>query len=573
MLINNAPAVWDETVDFIAVGSGCGGLSAAITAADHGLDALVLERTEALGGVTAYSMGELWVPGNHWAVDAGIDDSLESGFRYVHALSMGYGDARAMWNQARHGPQLLRYLADRIGLSMQLIRDFPDYYYPHQADAVAEGRYLEIAPFDARQLGDWQDKVRLTPHMPAGLSHHDIFSGGGLANIVGWDYALLAERTMADVRCLGPGLAAALVKGALDLGVDLRVDARVDALIADGERVVGVRATIAGEARHIRAERGVLLAVSGYERDADLSKTLSNVVDPLSMVMHSVDGAHLRLAGPLGARIARVPDPTNLGFLMPDEEHDNGSRLGRGSIPFMGLPHTIVVNQKGRRFANEAFYRSLYYAVDQIDGATQSHPNFPCWAIMDAQARAKYPFGSAMPGEELSVEGTVKADTLTELAALIGVDADGLADTVTAFNGYAERGEDPEFGRGRFPWGAAMSGDLGHRPNPNLGALNEGPYYAVALQRLGGGGITGTGLLADVHARVLGWDDRPLDGLYVAGNACARMDTGALMQSGLSNARGLTQGYLAARHAAGQAEAVTAAQDTAMVDALSKGGA
>jgi len=32
----------------------------------------------------------------------------------------------------------------------------------------------------------------------------------------------------------------------------------------------------------------------------------------------------------------------------------------------------------------------------------------------------------------------------------------------------------------------------------------------------------------------------------------ARLETGAMMQSGVSNARGMTHGYLAGRHAAGK---------------------
>lgn len=550
-MIRNLPGQWDFEVDLLAIGSGAGGLAAAITAQDHGLSAMVIERSDEVGGVTAYSMGEVWIPGNHLEAALGIEDSPESGFRYIKSLSMGYGDERAILNQAVHGPVALRYFEDAIGLRMQPIRDFPDYYYPHNNDSVSEGRYLEVEPFPAETLGEWQHKTRLTPHMPAGFTHHDIFAGGGLANMLGWDYALLAERISRDERCLGPGLAAYFVKGALDRGIPLRTGMSADELIGDGDRVVGVRATHEGQTVFIKAERGVVIAVSGYERNRTLAKTLSNVLDPISMVMGTVDGAHFRLAGPVGARIARVPDPTNLGMLVPGEEHDGGTPLGRGSLPFLGLPHTIVVNRTGRRFSNEAFYRSIYYAVDVVDGATQTHPNYPCWAIFDHQARSKYPFGTAMPGEDLPAELAVTADTLGELAAKIGVDAEGLEATVDAFNGYADAGVDPDFQRGTFPWGAAMTGDPKQKPNANLGALREGPYYAVELKRMGGGGITGTGLVADNHCRVIGWDDQPIEGLYVAGNSMARLDTGAVMQSGISNARGMTHGYLAGRHAAG----------------------
>ncbi|MET0251700.1 MAG: FAD-binding protein, partial [Novosphingobium sp.] len=492
------------------------------------------------------------IPGNHLEAALGIEDSADSGFRYVSALAMGYADERLVRNQALHGPVALRYFEDAIGLRMQVIRDFPDYYYPHSDDAVAEGRYLEVEPFPAASLGQWQQKTRLTPHLPAGFTHHDIFAGGGTANLMAWDYALLAERIGKDERCLGPGLAAAFVKGALDRGIALHTGTTAIALIGDGERIVGVQATRGGEDIFVEADRGVVIAVSGFERDHAMSRTLSNVLDPVSMVMGTVDGAHFRLACPFGARIARVPEGPALGIHMPGEEHDNGAPLWRGSLPFLGLPHTIVVNRAGRRFANEAFYRSLYFAVDVIDGATQTYPNFPCWAVFDHQARDKYPFGGAMPGQDLPEGFGVKAATLAELADTIGVDPQGLAATVAAFNHHAESGEDPQFHRGTFPWGAAMTGDPHHRPNPNLGPLDQGPFYAVELNRMGGGGITGTGLMADHHCRVLGWDDRPIAGLYVAGNSMARLDTGALMQSGISNARGMTHGYLAGRHAAGR---------------------
>jgi 3-oxosteroid 1-dehydrogenase len=551
-MIKNLPEKWDMEVDLVSIGSGAGGLGAAITAQDHGLSAVVLERSSEVGGVTAYSMGEVWIPGNHLESSLRIDDSPESGYRYVNSLSMGYGDERAIRNQAIHGPVALKYFESKIGLKMRVIRDFPDYYYPHNNDSVAEGRYLEVEPFPAETLGEWQHKTRLTPHLPAGFTHEDIFHGGGLANILGWDYELLADRINKDLRCLGPGLAAYFVKGALDRGVQLCTDTNVEALIGDGERVIGVRARRGDRDIFVKANRGVVLAVSGYERNVNLTKTLSNLLEPVSMVFGTVDGAHLRLAGPFGARIARVPDPPNLGIHTPGEEHDNGAPLWRGSLPFLGLPHTIVVNRAGKRFSNEAFYRSVYFAVDVLDGATQTNPNYPCWMVFDHQARTKYPCGGVMPGQDLPEGMAIIADSLTELAAKTGVDAAGLQQTVATFNTYAESGVDPDFQRGTFPWGAAMTGDPKHKPNPNLGTLREGPFYAVELKRMGGGGITGTGLLCDNHCRVVGWDDKPIEGLYAAGASMARLDNGAVMQSGISNARGITHGYLAGRHAAGQ---------------------
>ncbi|MEO7385175.1 MAG: FAD-binding protein [Novosphingobium sp.] len=551
-MISNLPAQWDLEADLVAIGSGGGGLCAAITAADHGLSALVLEKSDELGGVTAYSMGEVWIPGNHHAAAAGIKDSAESGERYVKSLAMGFGVEALMRNQAIHGPVALKYFEEVIGLKMMLIRNFADYYFPHNKNAAAEGRYLEVEPFCAEALGEWQHKTRLSPHIPAGFTHHDIFGGGGLANMLGWDYELLAERLGRDERCIGPGLVAYYVKGAIDKGVNLQTGISGEELIGDGQRIVGVRANRGGENVFVKANRGVVIAVSGFERNRQLNKELSLLIDAGSMVMGTVDGAAMRLAGPVGGRIGRVPDPPSLGIQIPGEEHDNGAPLWRGAIPFMGLPHSIVVNRAGKRFCNEAFYRSAYFAVDHIDGATQTTPNLPCWIIFDGQARAKYPFGSAMPGEELPEGLGVKADSLAELGAMIGIDAQQLIATIDTFNDLADAGLDPEFGRGTFPWGANMCGDLKHKPNANLGSLKQGPFYAVELKLMGGGGIGGTGLVGDHHCRVLGWDNKAIDGLYAAGGSLVRFDTGAVMQSGMSNARGMTHGYLAGLHAAGR---------------------
>ncbi|MFZ5603898.1 MAG: FAD-binding protein, partial [Pseudomonadota bacterium] len=454
-------------------------------------------------------------------------------------------------NQAVHGPVALKYFEDRIGLKMCAIRELPDYYYPHVEDSLAEGRYLEVLPFPAATLGEWQFKTRVSPHVPYSMTHDEIFDNGGLANMINWDFSVMSERLSKDERCAGPGLAAYFVKGVLDRKIPLLTGVNAEELVVDGARVVGLRATRDGKDFFVKANRGVVIAVSSYERNPDFAKTLGHQLNPVSMVMPEIDGAHLRLAGQVGARVARVPDVSMLGFHVPGEEQEEGVPLWRGALPFLGLPHTVLVNRTGKRFSNEAFYRSVYFALDIIDGATQTHPNFPCWAIFDSQAREKYPFGSLMPGQEMPEAMGTTADSIAALADKIGVDVQGLAATVAAFNGYCETGNDPEFKRGTFPWGALMCGDPTRKPNANLGPLLKPPFYAVQLQRMAGGGICAAGVVADQHCRAIGWDNKPIDGLYVAGNSVARLDNGALMQSGITNARGMTHGYLAGRHAAG----------------------
>ncbi len=550
-MLCNLPEKWDHEFDVVAIGSGAGGLSAAITAHEYGASAVVIEKSDKAGGVTALSMGEVWVAGNHLARADGIADSIEAGFGYLRTLSMGYGNDLAILNKVVHARHALAYFEKTIGLRMEVIKDCPDYYYKHNDHAVAEGRMLECAPFPGCELGDWQHRTRLSPQMPYGMTHHDIFSAGGSANMMKWDFAKMGERLSKDERCLGPGLAAYFVKGALDRGIPLWLESSAEELIADGERVIGVRVRQTDGDIFVKANKAVVVAVSSYERRQDYNRTMGQQLELGSMLFSTIDGANFRLAGPLGARVAKVPDITSLGFTVPGEEDEEGFPLWRTALSALGQPHTLVVNRKGKRFGNEAFYRSFYYKIDQIEGSDQHHPNFPCWVIMDSQGREKYPFVSITPDQDWPEGFGVVADTLDELAERIGVDKAGLAETISRFNTFAEKGVDDDFGRGSHPWSQWMCGDPFHKPNANLGTLAKGPFYAVELKRMGGTGIPSSGLLTDQHSRVIGWDDKPIAGLYAAGNSAARMETGAVMQSGVSNARGMTYGWLAARHACG----------------------
>jgi len=551
-MIRNLPDNWDMEVDLVAIGSGIGGLSSAITAHDNGAKAIVLEKSGQVGGVTALSQGQVWISGNHHAAELGIEDSPESGFRYLQRLSMGYGEDEAILNLTVHARQALKYFEDKAGLKMNVIRDCPDYYYGLTNDSVSEGRLLEVEPFPGPSLGEeWQPKTRLSPQVPYGLTTQDIADAGGLAAMMKWDFELLARRIAEDERCAGSGLAAYFVKAALDRGIPLHTETSAEQLIGDGERIVGVRAKKDGQDIFIKASKGVVIAVSSYERNKTLEKHLGNQLDPESMLFSGIDGSNIRLAGPFGAKVARVPEISMAGFSVPGEETDEGIPVWRSAMPIIGLPHHIVVNGTGKRFGNEGFYRSFYYQTDAIDGVNQTHPNFPCWIVIDSQAREKYAFVSIMPGQDWPEGFGVVADTIEELASKAGIDRQGLAETVARFNENAEKGVDPDFGRGEQPWGAWMTGDQTHKPNPNLGPIVKPPFYAVKMSRMGATGIPAAGLKIDRNANVVGWDEQPIPGLYAAGNSAARMETGAVMQSGISNARGMTYGWLAARHATG----------------------
>jgi 3-oxosteroid 1-dehydrogenase len=160
--------------------------------------------------------------------------------------------------------------------------------------------------------------------------------------------------------------------------------------------------------------------------------------------------------------------------------------------------------------------------------------------------REKYGLLPAMPGEELPAGMALSAGSLAELAALAGIDPEGLAASVARFNGFCEQGIDEDFARGSVPWGQLMSGDPTLQPNPNMAGLEQAPFHAVKLERVVMG-VPTVGLKVNAQAQVINASGQPVSGLYAAGNSTAWLDIGGGYNSGIANTRGLMQGYLAAR--------------------------
>ncbi|MFC5698957.1 FAD-dependent oxidoreductase [Pseudomonas sp. GCM10022186] len=543
--------------DVLVIGSGASGLAAAVTAAHQGLQVLVAEKTGQLGGSSAWSGGWLWIPRNPLARAEGIEDSEEAVESYLRTeLGVEQLDER-LRAFLRHGPEMVDFFQRHTQVQFQSGSRMPDM---HDAPgAVRGGRSLCALPYDGRRLGPWLRALRppLDLISPGGMG---IAGGADLAHFLNasrsprsalyvagrllrhWRDRLLHGRGLHLVN--GNALVARLLRSALDLGVSLETGAAARCLLRDGERIIGAELQQDGRVVKVMARRGVVLACGGFPHDRQRSARLFGH-EHLSAAPKSNTGDGLRLGEAVGARVAE--DLSSPAAWAPV------SRVPRADGGFSGFPHLmerakpgfIAVLRNGRRFTNEA--DSYHDFMNALFRATPAGEEPAAWLICDHRAQRRYGIGRARPfpfptGGHVRNGYLHKAATLAELARQCGMDGAQLEATVAAFNAYAERGSDPEFQRGTSPYNRAQGEPL-HGPNPSLGALRQGPFYAVKL--VPGSLGTFAGLRTDASARAL--DDRgdAIPGLYVVGNDMASVMAGHYPSGGITLGPGMTFGYLA----------------------------
>ncbi|WP_170985314.1 FAD-dependent oxidoreductase [Roseomonas sp. AR75] len=533
----------DLDTDLVVVGTGAAGCGAALAGLARGLRVVVVEKSERLGGATASSLGGLWVPENHLMAAAGFSDSLDAARQYMRFLSGGYALA-PMTEAYLHSSRIaLRDFAE-AGVPFRLLRGLPDHYYPQAEGSVADGRLVEAMPIARDALGPWGDRLEEGVYNEAGVSWGDAIAWGGLGARQAWPEHELEARRQKRLLAAGPALVGQFLARLMEAGVPILAGFRAERLLVEDGRVAGVEGP-----RRIRASRGVVLASGGYEGSPELVNRFEGLPDWMNIFPRSVEGDGMVMGSELGAAVWRVPNNLAMlvGYAIPSPTETGEQVFFSAGLRGLSYPHSIVVNDKARRFCDESQFQHVVAGLTRFDLGAHRHPNLPAWMLFDAQYLRRYSFARRPPGAELP-DWVMRAQTLPELAVMLGLDAAALADTIAQFNAGAERGEDPEHGRGSSAFARSTAGDP-HAKHPNLGTLAEPPFCAVRIKL---GGISAAGLLTDPDARVLHVRGQPIPGLYACGNTAAPTESGAGYQAGISLMRGLTFGWLAARHAAVQ---------------------
>jgi succinate dehydrogenase/fumarate reductase flavoprotein subunit len=555
----------DLEVDLLIAGAGPAGMTAALIASLEGLNVLLCEKSNQVGGTGSTSAGTLWIPGNSQSRAVGFTDSAGQADRYLDAL-IGEGanrDIRKAYLQT--GPAAIDYLCERSDVQFLPCGTHPDYRSNMPGAAVA-GRAIVPEPFDGRLLGS--EFWRIRPPVPEFMLFGGMMVGkadisrliGRFKSIGNFIYsAKLLARYLIDRSkyprgtrlMMGNALIARLFYSLRRHNVPIIFDASIIDLAGDRDGVTGARLNNGGKEILVKARKGVVLATGGYGHNKHFrSAFMPQPVPEYSMSCEGNQGDGLDIGRRLGAAIA--PEQCTSGLWTPVSvvpRSDGTSGLFPHLVLDRAKPGLIAVNSAGRRFVNEATsYHDFVLAMFESNKAT---PSIPAWLVCDAAFIAKYGLGVVYPGHRnpgkfLESGYLAGARSLEELAPKIGVEADQLRDTVTRYNGFAETGVDVDFGKGETELNR-FNGDVSHKPNPCIGPVTTPPFYALAVWPADI--AVSTGLATDADARVLATNGKPIPGLYACGNDMASVMAGSYPGPGTTLGPAVVFAYRAVMHA------------------------
>jgi succinate dehydrogenase/fumarate reductase flavoprotein subunit len=422
----------------------------------------------------------------------------------------------------RTGPEMLDFVEKHSELQFEIAAGFPDYKPELPGGRPSGGRSLNAKPFDLARLDNWSDRIT---SFPADWSN------------VGIDAETRArihasvDDTAGDFCVAGTALIAGLLKGLLDLGVVPTTGARALELIASGGqersdtgrgsdgRIAGVRIKLDGTDVRVRARRGVVLGTGGFEWDPKLVEAhlRGPMHGPVSPPNNTGDG--LRMAMAHGADLANMGEAWWVPIVQIPGDTIDGHQRSRSVRLERTRPRSIIVNRAGKRFLNEAGeYNSMAGPFHHLDPRF-GYLNDPAWIVFDSLHMKKYGFLGIEP-DGVVPDWYCKSADLAELGAKTGIDPEGLAHTIGAWNHNVEGETDPDFDRGSSAYDGYWGDNAAATPAlQTLGPIDTAPYFAVRVT-VGAMGTKG-GPRTDADGQVLHVDGHPIPGLYAAGNAMA----------------------------------------------------
>lgn len=555
----------EHTCDVLVIGSGAGGLSAAVTAAWHGLDVIVAEKENQCGGASAWSGGWMWIPCNPLAVRAGIVEDIDAPRTYLQRELGNYYDAPRIDAFLKNGPEMVSFFQDNTALQFSDGNAIAD-IHGDTPGAGTGGRSVIAAPIDGRELGDLMTLLR-RPMRETALFGMPIQAGPDLAAFLSATRSMksglhVTKRLARHARDLllhgramqlvnGSALIARLLISARQTGVKIAIGMKAVSLLDRHHRIEGARFETAEGEMLIKAKRGVVLATGGFPHDVARRKAsfphTPTGQEHWSVAAPSATGDGLRLAEAVGGIVETdLASPAAWCPVSLVPHHDGTT----GHFPHIidrAKPGLIGVLQNGKRFCNEA--NGYYDYVAAMLAATPDGKTPQSWLICDHRFQRRYGLGysrpAPMPIRHLIKSGyLISANSIEELADRCGIDGATLRETLETFNRHAAEGSDPAFGRGNTLYNR-KNGDPDQKPNPCLAPIIKPPLYAVRV--VPGSFGTFAGLRTDPEARVLNSNRQPINGLFAVGTDMASIMGGYYPAGGINLGPAMTFGYIAGR--------------------------
>jgi len=536
---------WDHEADIVIVGSGVGGCTAAVTAHEQGDSVVVLEKAPFVGGTSKKSAGVLWIPNNYTLRAKGIDDKKEECLQYLARYSY---------------PE--RYVAGQPNLGLAALEyALLEVFYDNASKAVDRLREL-----GALRTAEWR-MFALDRSATDYLDH-------------------VPENKVPTGRALGPVSA----EGQMGLGVELMtqlgdaVEKRKIPVLLQHEaarlvvnaagRVVGIEATSADKKVTIRARKGVIFASGGFAHNREYADTYLRHRYYGSCAMPSATGDFVRIAGAIGARLGNMTGTWGTQIVLEDALRNHVLPTG---VFFPPGDSMLQVNRHGRRVVNEKRnYNDRTEAHGYFDPSDAEYPNELMFMVYDQRTAEGFAGAYPLPPTPTGAKYVLQADTLDALADKLAARLKDIATrtgnfslspaflanlktSIARFNGFARAGRDDDFSRGAAgydrewqmvfsPMNAASKYAAEKAPNSTMFPLSDtGPYYAVMLAA--GSLDSCGGPVIDASARVLDGSDKPIAGLFGAGNCIASPSRFAYYGAGHTLGQSLTFGYIAANAA------------------------
>ncbi|MHA3061917.1 FAD-dependent oxidoreductase [Acinetobacter sp. ANC 4636] len=558
----------EQVVDLLVIGAGAAGMSAALFAKLNGLDVLLCEKASQVGGTSATSGGTIWAPGTAQSQKAGVPDHIEDARAFLKSVVADRGGEKIREAFLASSPKMIQELEDKTSVKLNVCLAHPDYVKNQPGEAVG-GRAFAPAEFDASVLGSDFKYVRPPRPEFMGLGGMMVnrnelnallkpFSSGKnfmTTMSVVLPYFLSRLRYPRGTRLvMGNALVGSLFYNLKQKNVPVWLDSPLQELIVENGKITGAKITRNGKTVTVRTHQGVVLATGGIGWNQKLRQKLfpkGLIEESLSPMSNTGDG--LITAMQIGAKLDPSVESSVLYFPCSIHTHKDGYKaIWPHIILDRAKPGVIAVNTDGKRFVNEAdSYHD--FCMAQI-ASNQGKDKIKSYLICDHTAIQKYGLGFVLPGAKkldyfLREKYLYAADTLQELAQKVGINPNNLEQTVKRYNHFVEQSVDTDFAKGTGVMNR-FNGDAEVQPNPCLGKLETGPYYAlevIPMDCASSGGLAG-----DEFGRVLDQNNQVIQGLFACGNDLSSIFKGTYPGPGTTLGPAMVFAWRIAQFAAGK---------------------